>query len=302
MRLSGKVAIVTGSGQGIGAEIARTFAREGASVTLAARTQEKIKDVAEEIRQAGGQALAIQTDIREVDQVERMVVSTVETFGRLDILVNNAGIPAFVHQVDGPLERALSDFDDVMNTNVRGGWLAIHFAVPYMKAVGGGSIIQIGSVHGKAGASMWSAYAASKGALDAMTRALAIELAPYKIRVNSCNPGAIDVSKGRLKQALLDLGEIEKAKQIEALEREYRELNQPLHIVGEPRDVAWACVYLASDESRYVTGVSLMVDGGLTALLGEPSRLERRSFEVLEEYRKAVRAAVEYLRQKNIDF
>lgn len=267
MRLENKVAIVTGGGRGIGRGIALVFAKEGAKVVVAARTESQINSVVNEIESVDGVASPVVTDISKTEDVERMVKFTVEKYGRLDVLVNNAGIGWFGYPIDH--EKMEEAYDRLMATNLRGIWMATHFAVPEMKKAGKGSIINIASVHAWSTASNGSAYAASKGGIVAGTRGLAVELAPYMIRVNSISPGSIDVSR-TAENIAEKYGEqygqeyIERfGKVTEALYKNY----QPLPVVGTPEDIAYCAVYLASDESRFVTGSNITVDGGATARL-----------------------------------
>jgi NAD(P)-dependent dehydrogenase (short-subunit alcohol dehydrogenase family) len=187
MRLENKIAVVTGGGQGIGRAIARMFAREGARVVIAARTAAKLEQVRQEIEEAGGQVLAVPTDVGREDDMERLFASTRERFSGLDVLVNNAGVGLRV-----PIDEVdMKDYDRLMNTNLRGMFLGCRLAVPLMKTAGRGAIINISSVHGVQGYPLNTVYAATKGGIIGCTRALAAELAPLRIRVNTISPGAI---------------------------------------------------------------------------------------------------------------
>jgi len=266
MRLENKVAIVTGGGRGIGRGIARLFAKEGAKVVVAARTEKQLNRVVGEIENDGGIAASIITDVSKTEDIERMVSFTIEKYGRLNILVNNAGI-GFGHPVDdNHVENA---YDNLMATNLRSIWMSTHYAVPEMKKIGGGSIINIASVHAWNTTSHNSAYAASKGGIIAGTRGLAVELASYMIRVNAISPGAIYV--GELEDTIAEKHGEERRK--EFIERfgdifhERRKFYQPLPVAGLPIDIAYCALYLASDESRFVTGTNITVDGGMTAIL-----------------------------------
>lgn len=286
MRLKDKVAIVTGGGRGIGRGIARLFAKEGAKVVIAARTESQLNRTANEIKSEGGVVAMILADISETKSVERMVKFTVEEFGQLDILVNNAGIGWFGHLIDD--EGMESAYDRLMATNLRGVWMAIHFAVPEMKKVGKGSIINIASVHAWNTWSRGSAYAASKGGIIAGTRGLAVELAPYNIRVNAISPGSIFVSE--LDQMIAEkYGEEYRREFLEKFGELFirrQELTQPLPIAGMPEDIAYCAVYLASDESRFVTGTNITVDGGATAKLSIPTELPPELKQKEQEMRK----------------
>lgn len=266
MRLKNKVAIVTGGGRGIGRGIARLFAKEGAKVVVAARTEEQLEHVVREIEADGGTGAAIITDVSITSDVERMVQFTIEKYGQLNILVNNAGI-GFGHPVDD--ERMEKAYDHLMATNLRSIWMALNYAVPEMKKLGGGSIINIASVHAWSTTASNSAYAASKGGIVAGTRGLAIELAPYMIRINVISPGAIYV--GEVEEMIAEKhGEERRKEFIERFGDVFhirRKLYQPLPIAGLPIDIAYCALYLASDESRFVTGANITVDGGMTDVL-----------------------------------
>ena len=290
MRLTGKVAIVTGSGRGIGAGIAQMFAREGAAVMLAARTESQLEEVARSITKEGGTVRTILTDVSKPEEVRRMVEDTVSAFGRLDVLVNNAGVTWFGKKVEEAPEEL---YDRLMDTNLKGMWMGCHYAVPEMKKLGGGAILNISSVHGVMGCDQQSAYAASKGGIIAGSRALAVELAPFHIRVNVISPGAIRV-KNPVDRVIQRVGEPFRA---EFLARfgdrmpNMRMIFQPLPIVGTPEDIAYCAVYLASDEARFVTGANFMVDGGLTAqmaMMREPDpearKTRRKLFEEIQTW------------------
>lgn len=265
MRLKDKVAIVTGGGQGIGRGISLMFAREGARVTIAQRTAEKLEQTQKDIEEMGGEVLAIPTDVGEEDEIAHMIQATRERFGTLDILVNNAGIG--LHKpVD---EVTVEDYQRLMDTNLKGMYFGCHHAVPLLKERGGGSIINISSVHGVDGAPQNTVYAATKGGIIGCTRALAAELAPSFIRVNTISPGAIRVHDP--KEWILTRIKEEHHEEFLRLfgDRlgEGIRYYQPLEIIGMPEDIAHCAVYLAADESRFVTGQNIVVDGGLTTYL-----------------------------------
>jgi len=246
MRLKGKVAIVTGGSSGIGKAIALEFVKEGARVGVVGRQEAKLKEVVEEIRRLGGEGISIHGDVSNPADVDRMVRVTVETFKRLDILVNSAGtlISAdLAHHTE-------AIWNDTLNINLKGSFLCIQRAVPEMLKQGKGKIINISSIAGQIGFPNSVAYCASKGGIMGMTKALAMELAPLKINVNDLAPGDVETP---LNEHLL--------RNPEYLRQ--RVENTPYGRVGKVSDIAPAAVYLASDESDFVNGITLTVDGGL---------------------------------------
>ena len=268
MRLQNRIAIVTGGGQGIGRGIARVFAQEGARVAIAARSEDRLARVAEEIESLGGQVLAVAADVGRPEDVRRLVEDTVEHFGGLNILVNNAGIGMRV-PID---ELDLDEYDRLMDTNLKGMYLGCRYAVPHLKAAGGGAIINISSVHGLDGCPHNTVYAASKAAQAGGTRALAAELAPFDIRVNAISPGAIWIERSQ-ERWLQRVREEYRDQFLERFGDRLRERGkhyQPLKPNGEVEDIGYCAVYLASDEARFVTGQNIAVDGGLTTTLGVP--------------------------------
>ncbi|HKY31309.1 MAG TPA: glucose 1-dehydrogenase [Candidatus Polarisedimenticolia bacterium] len=248
-RLEGKIALVTGGGTGIGRAIARLFASEGASIVVAGRRSEPLQQVVREIRAAGGVATFCRGDVLKPDRVELMVQGAIYNFGGLDILVNNAGI-----FVDGSiLATDEKRWDRVIGTNLKGAYLVSRQAVPAMKARGGGSIINNASIHGLVGMKDGAAYCASKGGLIQLTRAMALDHAPDRIRVNAICPGLVDTPMTRDPdggRAWLD----EAAR------------GTPQGRSGSPEDVARLALYLASEDSAWMTGGVLTLDGGVTAV------------------------------------
>lgn len=249
MRLVDKSAIVTGGAGGIGRATCLAFAAEGAKVSVVDVAVGAAEAVAEEIRAAGGTAIALTADVSSEADIERVVADTVTAFGGIDILFNNAGIIRRTTVV----ETSADEWDRVFGVNVKGIFLMCKHAVPVMAANGGGSIINTGSGWGLKGGAQAISYCASKGAVVNMTRALAIDHGPQGIRVNSVNPG--DVNTGMLRDEALQLGQETGSFLAEAADR-------PLQRMGEPSEVAAAVVWLASDDSSYVTGSALVVDGG----------------------------------------
>jgi NAD(P)-dependent dehydrogenase (short-subunit alcohol dehydrogenase family) len=261
MHLNEKVAIVTGSGQGIGKGIALRLAQEGAHVVVnypTATFADKANEVVAQIRAMGQQSIAFQADVSKAAQVQAMVDKTVETFGRLDIQVNNAGVDIHVPL----LEMTEDQWDFIIDVNLKGNFLCAQAATRAMMKTGGGKIVIISSSHGIQTYKRMTAYAASKGGLNAMTRQLAIELSPYHINVNCVAPGAIQVEKNYIMDPNFDP---------HAFDHEI-----PVGSIGNPSDIAGAVVFFASDDARYVNGQVLLVDGGTSTriLLGVSDKKE----------------------------
>lgn len=249
MRLEQKQAIVTGGAGGIGRATAMALAAEGAAVAVVDVNGEAADAVAAEIRDAGFTAIAIRADVSSEADIERVIATTVAEFGGVNVVFNNAGIIRRTTAVETTVE----EWDRVFGVNVRSIFLMCKHVVPIMSAAAGGSIINTGSGWGLKGGGQAISYCASKGAVVNMTRALAIDHGPQGIRVNSVNPG--DVNTGMLRDEAQQLGEDTAAFLADAADR-------PLRRMGEPREIAAAVVWLASDESSYVTGSALVVDGG----------------------------------------
>ncbi len=250
-RLEGKVAIVSGAGSsgpgiGNGKATAILFAREGASVLLVDREADRAQETQKVIQEEGGESAVFEADVTDEEQAKKVVESAVERYGRLDILHNNVGIG----MRGSVLEVVEEDWDRVMAVNLKSMVFCSKYAIPEMMETSGGSIINVSSVAGMRGHGL-VAYSASKGGVIAMTRTMAVQHAKDNIRVNCIAPGPVytPMVAGDMTEEL----------------RELRRTSVPLMIEGEAWDVAWAAVYLASDEARWVTGVLLPVDGGLTA-------------------------------------
>jgi NAD(P)-dependent dehydrogenase (short-subunit alcohol dehydrogenase family) len=248
-RLEGKVAIVTGAASGIGAASARLFAEEGASVSLADRNQELLDNVVRDISDAGGRAIGIGTDVGNEASIQRMVDQTVEEFGKLNILYANAGISG---RFD--LETVTAEeFDHVIHVNLRGPFRCAKYAIPRIADSGGGSILFTASELALVGSPGASVYSASKAGLIGMARCLALDYASAGIRVNCICPGAVDTP--------MLWGEEKGAR--EEIEADIVS-RMPMGRVGWPEDIAKSALYLASDDSSFVTGHALVVDGGWT--------------------------------------
>jgi len=246
MRLRGKVALVTGGGTGIGKAIALEFAKEEAKVAVVGRRVDKLKEVVDAIKKNGGEAIAITGDVSKPSDVDRMVKMTVDTFRRLDILVNCAGVLYSANLA----QHTQKIWDETIDVNLKGSFLCIQRAVPEMLKQGKGKIINISSIAGQIGFPNSVAYCASKGGIMGMTKALAMELAPLKINVNDLAPGDTETP---LNEHLLKDPDYLRV----------RVENTPYGRVGKVSDIAPGAVYLASDESDFVNGITLTIDGGL---------------------------------------
>ena len=251
-RVKGKVSIVTGGAGGMGRAIAELLAREGAKVTVTDINEPGGQTVVEEIKHEGGEAIFLKHDVTSGQDWSEVMRKTLAEFGKLDILVNNAGV-LFARKIE---DTSLEEWRRLMSVNLDGVFLGTKFAIAAMKRSGGGSIINISSTAGIVGESGLSAYCASKGAIRLFTKAAALECSKtgcgYNIRVNSIYPGT---TRTPMTEALFRNPATKKK-----LEDSY-----PIGYLGEPIDIAYAVLYLASDESKFVTGAELVVDGGWTA-------------------------------------
>tara|TARA_B100000686_G_scaffold145289_1_gene152742 strand:- start:2494 stop:3249 length:756 start_codon:yes stop_codon:yes gene_type:complete len=249
MRLKDKVAFISGGARGMGAAMAKLFAREGAKMVIGDVLEEEGRKTETEINETGGECLFFRLDVTSEAEWQQAVTSTVAHFGKLNVLVNNAAI-----FLTGLVEETTSEqWDQVMDTNAKGAFLGTKHAIPEMRKAGGGSIINIASVSGLLGGMEASCvYTGSKAAVRLLTKSTASQYAREGIRANSINPGSTDT----MMNAYLMENE------------EYRQntFNTiPLGRQGQPEEIAYGALYLASDESSYVTGIDLAIDGGLTA-------------------------------------
>jgi NAD(P)-dependent dehydrogenase (short-subunit alcohol dehydrogenase family) len=246
-RMDGKVAVVTGAGSGIGAAAARAFAREGARVVLVGRRKEPLQKNADAIHKEGGIALVVPADVSVAEDVDRAILAAFETYGRLDCVFNNAGIQGNGSPI---VDTEEASFDELLAINLKGPWLMTRAALRIMiPAKAGGAIVNTSSFLSTAAAVGMSGYSASKAGLDAMIRAIALEIGPHGIRINNINPGVIDTPMLRAHGDEIIPPLAARA----ALKR-----------LGTPEDIADVAVWLCSDGARFVTGQSLLVDGGFT--------------------------------------
>lgn len=250
--LHGKVALVAGASRGIGAGTAIAFARAGAAVVLAARDDAKLEAVAADIRAAGGRALAVRTDITDAAQVQQLVARTMAEFGRLDAAFNNA--------TDGPRLAPLADlepeeFDRAITSNIRGTFLGVKYQIPAMLQSGGGAIVNMASLAGLQGIANLAGYVTGKAGIIGLTKVAALDYADRGIRVNVVAPGPI------LTHHIEAAGEEAQRRAAEST---------PMRRIGQIEDVASAVVWLCSDQSSFITGVTLPIDGGQYAGLKPP--------------------------------
>ncbi len=250
-KLDGKVALITGSASGIGRAAALLFAGEGAAVAVADLAAAGGQETADMIRKAGGKAAFIPADVTRAAEVEAMARSAVEAFGRVDILYNNAGLEGAIGEVVDLPEK---DWETVINVNLRSVFLCSKFTIPYMIRQGGGSVISTSSVMALSGKAKMAAYCVSKAGVITITKCMATEYATRNVRANCICPGLIDTPLS--------------ARSINSIQLEYIPEGKP----GRPEDIARAALYLASDDSAYVTGTALVVDGGWTAALIVPRK------------------------------
>jgi len=242
MRLGGKVAIITGAGSGIGRASAFVFAREGAKVVLAGRRTEPLQRAVDEIRAHGGEAICHPTDVTDSGQVRGLVQATLDTFGKIDVVYCNAGINPYRTNI---LKTSEENWHEVLNTNLTGVFLTCNYCLPSMVENQGGSIIVTSSQVGLVAQQDRLTYGTTKGALISFVKCMALDCAPFNVRVNAVCPGRVqtELTAGRP-------------------DWKERSALYPLGLRGTPEDVAYAAVYLASDEAKWVTGVALPVDGG----------------------------------------
>ena len=248
-RLDGKVALITGGGTGIGAACARLFAQEGAAVVITGRRKDALETVVKDIEKNKGRALAVAGSVTDEAHAQAAVAQAVRSYGKLDILVNNAGTGAFgkpLHETDE------ATWNEMLAINLTGTYRMVKAAVPELIKTGGGSIVNVSSIASLVGIPMTAAYSASKGGMDALTRCVAIDYAQQKIRCNSVCPGLVDTPMAS--------GLIDNKDALAQIMTAY-----PLGRYGTSEEVAKLILYLASDESAWMTGSVIPIDGGMTA-------------------------------------
>ncbi len=242
MSFTDKTVIVTGAGNGIGAAVAAAYGENGARIVVAEKDVEAGKAAVTQIEKKGGISMFVETDVRQPEDIERLVKQTVDTFGNIDILINNAGVSRFTNVFDVTVE----EWDDVINTNLRGSFLCARQAAKQMRRnPEGGSIVNIASTRAFMSEADSEAYAASKGGISALTHALSISLSEARIRVNAISPGWIET------------GSYEDLRPIDHEQH-------PAKRVGKPEDVARACLFLTDPKNDFVTGENFILDGGMT--------------------------------------
>ncbi len=250
MRLDGKVAIITGGARGMGAEEARLFAREGATVVVGDVSEEEGRQLEAELNETGAEALFLRLDVTVEEEWREAIDTTLSRYGKLDVLVNNAGISGSFD----PDIMSTDACDKLMEINAKGVFLGIKYAVPEMRKLGGGSIVNISSISGFVGQdNIHMGYNASKGAVRILTKSAAVQYAREGIRVNSVHPGIMPPMRTSVATADPEL-------------REQMLAKVPMGREGRREEVGYAVLFLASDEASYITGTELVVDGGFTAL------------------------------------
>ena len=253
MRFKDKVVVVTGGGSGIGRAVAEAFGEEGAAVVVVDLDQERANAAAQAIIEAGGRATACAADVSKIGDAERIAQQAVSVFGGIHVLVNNAGIQTYGTVVD--TDEAV--WDRTLNINLKGFYLVAKYCIPEIARQGGGAVVNMASVQGLISQPRVVAYAASKGGVLAMTRTMALDHAPDKIRVNAVSPGSVDTSMLRWAAGLFAPDDPEGA--VDEWGRRH-----PLGRVAEAREIAQVVLFLASDDASFVTGANIVVDGGLS--------------------------------------
>ena len=256
--LRGKTAIVTGGSRGIGKAVAQGFAKADAKVVIASRKMNDLEANVAEIKAFGGEAFPVQAHVSRTEEINRMVSTVMDKFGRIDILVNNAGTSPDMATVLDSSERL---WESIMNLNLKGLYFACQAVAKIMKKQGGGKIINVASVDGVTPEPLVSVYSISKAGVRMLTMAFALELAPFNIQVNTITPGAISTK-------LLDSHWFHLSPEEANREREQMAKTLPIGRIGEPDEIVGAAIYLASDASSYTTGAEIVIDGGILQKVG----------------------------------
>ncbi|EQB37027.1 MULTISPECIES: SDR family NAD(P)-dependent oxidoreductase [Virgibacillus] len=246
-RLENKVAIITGAANGMGAMEAKLFAEEGAKVVATDIQTEAVEKIVNEIKENGGDAIAFKHNVTSEDEWKQIIAASINAYGKIDILINNAGVSS----PDTIATMEMVDWNKVMDINLNGCVIGMKYVIPEMQKAGGGSVINISSIGGIVGMAGTSPYTAAKGALRSLSKSAAVDYAKDHIRVNSLHPGIIEtpMTAPSMKDAM-----------------QYYQTFTQLPYLGKPEDVAYGALFLASDESRFMTGAELVIDGGWTAL------------------------------------
>ncbi|MFD1065625.1 SDR family NAD(P)-dependent oxidoreductase [Oceanobacillus locisalsi] len=246
-RLTGKVAIVTGAALGMGAAEAKIFAEEGAKVVATDIIEDTLHEVVNDIKENGGEAIGVKHDVTSEEEWKQVIQKTVDQYGKIDVLVNNAGVssPKTIAQME------MDEWNKILDIDLNGCVIGMKYVIPEMQKAGGGSVINISSIGGLVGMAGTSPYTAAKGALRSLSKSAAVDYGKDKIRVNSVHPGIIETP--------MTADTFENATQ-------YYQTFTQLPYFGNPEDVAYGVLFLASDESRFMTGAELVIDGGWTAL------------------------------------
>lgn len=251
-RLAGKVALVTGGGTGIGKAIALAFAREGAKVAVVGRRREKLHETVQEMEKQGADGLAIAGDVSNSRDSERAVHEAAKNFGKLNVVVNNAGV-LHVATIEGTSEE---EWDRLIRINLKGPFLMCRAALPEFRKAGGGAIVNVGSILGLVAMKDRAAYCASKGGVTLLTKAMALDHAHDRVRVNCICPSIVETELVHGLFAASEEGKVARAGRVSQI---------PLGRMGKPEDVAEMAVFLASEEASWLTGAAIPLDGGLSA-------------------------------------
>jgi NAD(P)-dependent dehydrogenase (short-subunit alcohol dehydrogenase family) len=262
MRLKDKISLIVGGTSGIGLATARLFSEEGAKVALVGRDPEKGRAAVEEINGRHGDVIFVQSDASRAEDAKRAVTETIDAYGRIDVLFNNAGIVL----IQGLTDMTENEWDTMMAVNIKSVFLMSKYAIPMMEKTGGGSIINTASILGLAGTEGYAAYSASKAAIIVLTKTMALECVPKNIRVNCISPGAV---KTNMLDWEMDFFSRKSGKPPEVVFNEHAQ-KTPLGRDGTPDEIASLVLYLASDDSSFVTGSNFVIDGGRLASFDSP--------------------------------